>query len=86
MYTIVVSRIAEKQLEQLPKPAANAVWEKIRSLATDPRPKGCKKLQGYEREYRIRSGDYRVVYRVEDDVLVIEVIGVGHRKDIYRKK
>jgi len=53
-------------------------------LINNPRPNGCKKLSGYEDIYRIRVGIYRIVYRIEDDVLYIEVIKIAHRKDVYQ--
>jgi mRNA interferase RelE/StbE len=59
------------------------VVARIRSLATDPRPPGCQKLSGADK-YRVRQGRYRIVYRIEDDRLIITVIRVGHRRDVYR--
>ena len=53
-------------------------------LINNPLPNGCKKLSGYEDIYRIRVGIYRIVYRIEDDVLYIEVIKIAHRKDVYQ--
>jgi mRNA interferase RelE/StbE len=52
-------------------------------LATNPRPANCKKLKGFKGLYRIRAGDYRIIYRIEDNALIIEVIRIGDRKDIY---
>ncbi len=52
-------------------------------LSSNPRPKGCKKLQGYDNVYRVRYSDYRIVYTVNDDVLVVEIIHIGNRKDVY---
>ena len=86
MYKIIISRIAEKQLESFPKHIANAITAKIDSLAMDPYPSGCKKLEGSEKEYRLRSGDYRIIYRIENEWLIVEVIRIGHRRDIYNKK
>ena len=86
MYRVVISHRAEKQLATLSKNVANAISLKIDSLAENPRPVGCKKLEGGDKEYRIRTGDYRIVYRIEDAFLVIEVIQIGHRKDVYKKK
>jgi mRNA interferase RelE/StbE len=86
MHTIIISRAAEKQLSQLPRHIANAITRKIDLLAEIPRPDGCKKLQGYDNAYRIRSGDYRIVYTVEDGKLYIEVIRIQHRRDVYSKK
>jgi len=86
MYRLIISRVAEKQIETLPKQAANAIINKIDLLKNEPRPEGCKKLQGYESAYRVRSGDYRIIYRVEDKKLIIEVVRIGNRKDVYKKR
>jgi len=86
MYRIIISRIAEKQLENLPKQIANAITNKIDLLSANPRPDGCKKLQGKDNAYRIRSSDYRIVYRIEDNKLIVEVIRIGHRSDVYKKR
>lgn len=85
MYTLVISRNALTQLREIPKSDRGRITEKIDELVVNPRPFGCQKLQGYENEYRIRSGNYRIVYRIENDKLFVEVIKVAHRKDVYRK-
>ena len=86
MYQVIISRIAEKQIESLPKHVANTITSKIDALATDPYPSGSIKLEGSQKEYRIRSGDYRIIYRIENARLIIEVIRIGHRRDIYKKR
>jgi len=86
MYQIVISRIAEKQIESFPKQVANAITAEIDTLATNPHPPGSIKLEDSEKEYRIRSGDYRIIYRIENARLVIEVIRIGHRRDVYKKR
>ncbi len=86
MYQLIISRIAEKQLASFPKQIANNITAKIDSLIIDPRPAGCKKLEGSDKEYRIRSGDYRIIYRIEDAQLIIEVIRIGHRRAIYKNR
>ena len=86
MYLIIISRVAEKQLATFPKHIANNITAKIDSLSQDPRPVGCKKLEGSEKEFRIRTGDYRIVYRIEDSHLIVEVIRIGHRSDVYKKR
>ncbi|MEM7699015.1 MAG: type II toxin-antitoxin system RelE/ParE family toxin [Verrucomicrobiota bacterium] len=60
------------------------IIEAVELLADDPRPDGCTKLTGSERAYRIRVGNYRVIYEVFDDTVLIEVVRVGHRRDVYR--
>lgn len=86
MYHLVISRVAEKQLATFPKHIANNIVAKIDALATDPYPPGSLKLEGSDKEYRIRSGDYRIIYRVENEKLIIEVIRIGHRRDVYKKR
>jgi mRNA interferase RelE/StbE len=75
---------AEKALRRLPKGAATRISRAIESLAIEPRPHGCKNLEAYENQYRIRVGNYRIVYQVEDRRLVVLIIDLGDRKDIYR--
>ena len=82
-YKVRFRRSAEKDLRSLPKPYIAAVTSAISKLAGNPRPIGSIKLSGAE-AHRIRVGPYRVVYEIEDDVLVVIVIQIGHRKDVYR--
>ena len=81
-YTVVLTRTAQKQLNKLPTVTADGLIAAIEALGTNPRPDGCKKLKG-RLGYRIRKGDYRIIYEIQDTVLIIEVIAVGHRKEIY---
>ncbi|PWK22952.1 mRNA interferase RelE/StbE [Arcicella aurantiaca] len=81
-YSILLSKKAQKQLDKLPDNIAEPIFEAIALLEFEPRPSGCKKLQGRD-GYRIRIGNYRVIYDVYDSELVIDVITLGHRKDIY---
>lgn len=85
MYKVSVKKSAVKALTKLPKPVVNRLVTAIRKLAGEPRPTGCKKLQGQDDLWRIRVGDYRVVYSIEDTIMIVDVIQVAHRKDIYRK-
>lgn len=82
-YTILFKKSAAKQLRQLPKSILKKVASAIDDLADDPRPANCKKLKGVEETYRIRIGDYRVLYTVDDSIVTVEVVKVGNRKDIY---
>jgi len=84
-YRVVWRRSAERELRSLPREWIARVVALAESLADDPRPRGCRKLSGAERTYRFRTGDYRLVYTVEDDRLVIEVVRVGHRREVYRR-
>lgn len=81
-YTVLITKKARKQLEKLPNDIANRLEVRILELSKDPRPPGCKKLGCFEL-YRVRVGNYRIVYDIEDDVLTVTVIKIGHRKNIY---
>ena len=83
MYAVFIERYALKQIAKLDKKIIPIVKEAIAELAFNPRPHGCKKLKG-EEAYRIRVGDYRVIYEIEDDKIIVIVVSVGHRKDIYK--
>jgi mRNA interferase RelE/StbE len=82
VYKITISKTAQKQLDKLQDSIADRLIEAIYNLADDPRPAGCKKLKGRD-GYRIREGDYRIIYNIFDQMLLIDVIALGHRKDIY---
>ncbi len=82
-YRIEVTPRAQKDLKALPVRERHRVAERIDALKTDPRPEGCKKLKGREDFYRIRVGAYRVVYLVQDEVLLILIVRIGDRKEIY---
>jgi mRNA interferase RelE/StbE len=83
-YAVEFKTKAVKELNKLPGKAVYKISVEIEQLAFNPYPTGCKKLAGSEHSYRIRIGDYRVIYMVFDDKLVIQVIKIGHRKDIYQ--
>jgi len=83
VYEVLLSKAARKQLTSLPTFIHNKIIEDLSGLSSLPRPPGCKKLKGYKNSYRIRVGDYRIIYEIEDKVLRILVIAIGHRKDIY---
>jgi mRNA interferase RelE/StbE len=76
---------ARRDLKRLPKPAQIRIATALRALADDPRPAGVVKLAGDENAWRIRVGDYRVLYEIHDKRLLVLVIRFGHRKDVYRK-
>ena len=82
-YRIEVTPRARKDLKALPKRERRRVAEQIDILKADPRPTGCKKLMGREDFYRIRVGDYRVIYQIEDEILLILIVRGGDRKEIY---
>ena len=82
-YKIEIKKSAQKEIKQLPDNDLKRVVDKITLLAKEPRPQGSKKLSG-EEKYRVRVGNYRILYSIEDQILVVYVVKVGHRKDIYR--
>ena len=82
-YRIVIKKSAAKEIEKIQKKDRIRVIEKIRSLSNDPQPEGSKKLSGQEK-YRIRQGDYRILYQIIDDKLIITVVKIGHRRDVYK--
>lgn len=81
-YKIEIKKSAAKEISKLPKVSVKRIIDRIQALSDDPRPQGCKKLSGDEK-YRIRIGIYRVLYSIIDEELVIFIVKVGHRKDIY---
>lgn len=85
MYSIVFKKSAEKEIVKLPSLAVKRISAAIDSLAINPRPAGSKKLEGQKESlWRIRIGEYRVIYLIEDIIKIVEIRRVGHRKDIYK--
>ena len=82
-YELVVRKSVAKDLRAIPNVDVKRILNRIRALANDPRPAGCERLSGQAR-YRIRQGHYRIVYEIEDARLVVLVIKVAHRRDVYR--
>ena len=84
VYQVLLERSAERDLRRLSADIHDRVIGAIRSLANDPRPPGCRKLAGRKHDWRIRVGDYRVVYEIADAVRIVRVHRVRHRRDVYR--
>jgi mRNA interferase RelE/StbE len=84
MYRVFLERAAERQLKQLSAKLPNRVIAAIQSLGSDPRPTGCRKLAGDDNDWRIRTGEYRVVYEIDDAKKEILVNRVRHRREVYR--
>ena len=82
VYRVVILPAAARQLGRIASGPRRRIDAAIVALASDPRPPGCKKLSGSE-EYRVRVGDYRILYAIEDAVLRVLVVKVGHRRDVY---
>jgi mRNA interferase RelE/StbE len=85
-YNVVIKKSAAKELEDIAgKKDRQRIVARILALSDDPRPFGVEKLSGSSEKYRIRQGDYRVIFEIEDDAALITIVKIGHRKDIYRK-
>ena len=84
MYNVVLSKKAEKQLDNVPNPYYKSIKKRLKELEYNPRPDGYRKLVGYPDLYRIRVSNYRIIYSICDDILKIEVINIDHRKQIYK--
>lgn len=82
-YKIIIGKSAGRELSKLTIEVIERTQLAVNALATEPRPANCKKLKGFKGLYRIRSGDYRIIYRIEDKELIIEVVKIGDRKDVY---
>jgi mRNA interferase RelE/StbE len=82
-YSLVVKRSAERELRALPKADLRRITDRIRGLADAPRPPGHEKLSSQD-HYRVRQGDYRVVYAIDDAHRVITIVKIGHRREVYR--
>lgn len=84
-YSVRLKTSAAKEIEAIePKKVRHRIVERIGRLADDPRPPGCEKLSGRLDRYRVRQGVYRIVYSIEDRELIVYVVKVGHRRDVYR--
>lgn len=83
-YEITLARSARKQLQGLDRAIGNRVISRIESLAQSPRPAGCVKLETGDRLWRIRVGDYRVIYAIDDERRLVDISAVRHRRDAYR--
>ncbi|NLN60559.1 MAG: type II toxin-antitoxin system RelE/ParE family toxin [Deltaproteobacteria bacterium] len=82
-YEIFFRESVWKELKKVPKADLKKILSRIEQLGTDPRPMGCEKLTGHEL-YRIRQGNYRIVYTIQDNELTVWIVKVGHRKEVYR--
>jgi mRNA interferase RelE/StbE len=84
-YRLTFKKSVSKDLRPIPKRDVTRILKRIEALAEDPRPAGSEKLSGQEK-YRVRQGVYRIIYAIKDEVLLIVVVKVGHRRDVYRAK
>ena len=84
-YEIVFKASVAKDLRAIPKRDVARILARIDALAADPRPPEARKLSG-EEKYRLRQGDYRILYAIDDTVITVTVVKVGHRRDVYRRR
>lgn len=84
MYRVEISKAAQRQLKKLANDLRVTLSDTINELAISPRPIGVTKLMGRDDVYRMRQGEYRILYEIHDDVLVVLVFKVGHRREVYR--
>ena len=85
-YRILIKKSAAKELEAITgKKDRERITRKILALAENPRPAGVEKLSGMSEKYRIRQGDFRILYEIQDDVLIVYVVRIADRKEVYRK-
>ena len=82
-YSLFFRKSVERDVSGIPKADLRRIMDRIAALATDPRPPGCEKLSAQER-YRVRQGNYRIIYSIQDQELTVWVVKVGHRRDVYR--
>jgi mRNA interferase RelE/StbE len=82
-YRVALKASAEKEFFRLPDPVSVRIFPRIKALATSPRPQGCKKLSGGRDEWRIRAGDYRVIYTLDDEEKTVKVTRIAHRREVY---
>lgn len=83
-YEVLFARSARKELKALPSKLALSLLESVERLQAEPRPPGCKKLEGSDNLWRIRKGDYRDLYSIDDERRVVDIIAIRHRSDAYR--
>ncbi|MBI4303451.1 MAG: type II toxin-antitoxin system RelE/ParE family toxin [Chloroflexi bacterium] len=81
-YKVYFRESVEKDFRAIPKKDVRKILQRIESLSVEPRPSGCEKMTGQER-YRVRQGQYRVVYSIQDKEFTVWIVKVGHRKDVY---
>lgn len=82
-YEVILGRSAEKDLDRLPVNLRQRITRKLLALENDPRPPGVQKLHGHD-GYRIRIGDYRILYLIDDEAKKVDLLAVGHRREVYR--
>lgn len=82
-YRVALTTSAEKELRALPAKVVGRIMPRVGRLASAPRPPGCKKLKGGDNEWRIRVGEYRIVYEIDDTARIVDVTRIAHRREVY---
>jgi len=85
VFEVYLEKAAETDLKRLPTTTFHRIIPQIRALAENPRPSGCRKLTGSKNDWRIRIGDYRVIYEIDEKVKAVRIMRVRHRREVYRK-
>jgi mRNA interferase RelE/StbE len=83
-YQIEIKKSAAKEIAALPRADQERIRDKIDDLTNEPRPVGCEKLAGADDTYRVRVGTYRIIYTVDDGIVTVTIVRVGHRREVYR--
>jgi mRNA interferase RelE/StbE len=84
VYQVIFARSARQELEELPRRVAERILARIETLAENPRPRGCRKLQGSSQLWRVRVGEYRVIYAIDDNKHTVDIVVIRHRSEAYR--
>jgi mRNA interferase RelE/StbE len=85
VYEVYIEKTAENDLKRLPTTTFQRIIPQIRTLAQTPRPSGCRKLSGSKNDWRIRVGDYRVLYEIDGKARAVRIMRVRHRREVYRR-
>ena len=84
MYEIFLERAAERDLKHVSAGDFHRIIKHIKTLAENPRPSGCRKITGSRNDWRIRTGDYRIIYEIDDDQKAVKIMRIRHRREVYR--
>jgi mRNA interferase RelE/StbE len=84
VYEVVLERRAERDLKKLPAEVFNRLIPSIKALSENPKPSGCRKITGSENDWRIRIGDYRIIYEIDEEATTVKVMRIRHRREVYR--
>ena len=85
MYEVLLERRAQRDIKKLPTEVFHRIIQPIKALAEDPKPPGCRKIAGSKNDWRIRIGEYRVIYEIDEHAEAVKVMRIRHRREIYRK-